>query len=169
MPSTVPDTSLYSPLNTVDHSIMSPPASRLPLITTSKVAAGKNPLANPRDIKGYRLGPCVGKTPWKRKRQPTPTFLPEKPHGQRSQVGYNPWGRKESARTERLCAFAMQSSATGMRAGAVTTESRMGVPLKPENQSHHVIQQSHSWGYASGKTSKWKTYMHPNAHCSTSY
>ena len=97
--STVLDTSLYSPLNTGDHSIMSPPASRLPLITTSKVAAGlapvvKNPLANARDIKGYRLDPCVGKIPWKRKWQPTPIFLPEKPHGQRSQAGYSPWGRK---------------------------------------------------------------------------
>ena len=109
--STVLDTSLYSPLNTGDHSIMSPPASRLPLITTSKVAAGlapvvKNPLANARDIKGYRLDPCVGKIPWKRKWQPTPIFLPEKPHGQRSQAGYSPWGRKESDRTERLSTYA---------------------------------------------------------------
>ena len=29
----------------------------------------------------------VGKILWKRKRQPTPVFLPEKPHGQRSLVG----------------------------------------------------------------------------------
>ena len=34
--------------------------------------------------------------------QPTPVFLPGKFHGQRSLVGYSPWGRKESDVTERL-------------------------------------------------------------------
>ena len=32
--------------------------------------------------------------PWRRKQQPTPVFLPGKSHGQRSLVGYSPWGRK---------------------------------------------------------------------------
>ena len=40
--------------------------------------------------------------PWKRKQQPTPVFLPEKSHGQRSPVGYSPWGCKESDTTGRL-------------------------------------------------------------------
>ena len=31
---------------------------------------------------------------WKRKWQPTPVFLPGKSHGQRSLVGYSPWGHK---------------------------------------------------------------------------
>ena len=30
--------------------------------------------------------------PWRRKRQPMPVFLPGKSHGQRSLVGYSPWG-----------------------------------------------------------------------------
>ena len=34
--------------------------------------------------------------------QPTPVFLPGEPHGQRSLVGYRPWGCKESDMTERL-------------------------------------------------------------------
>ena len=38
----------------------------------------------------------VGKIPWRRKWQPTPVFLPEKFQGQRSLVGYSPWGHKES-------------------------------------------------------------------------
>ena len=38
----------------------------------------------------------VGKIPWKRKWQPTPVFLPGKSHGQRSLVGYSPWGCKRS-------------------------------------------------------------------------
>ena len=33
-------------------------------------------------------------TPWKRKWQPTPVFLPGDFHGQRSLVGYSPWGHK---------------------------------------------------------------------------
>ena len=44
----------------------------------------------------------VGKIPWRRERLPTPVFLPGESHGQRSLVGYSPWGQKESDRTERL-------------------------------------------------------------------
>ena len=44
----------------------------------------------------------VGKIPWRRKWQPTPVFLPGKSHGQRSLVGYSPWGCKESDMTEQL-------------------------------------------------------------------
>ena len=39
--------------------------------------------------------PWVGKILWIREWQPTPVFLPEKFHGQRSLVGYNPWGCRE--------------------------------------------------------------------------
>ena len=35
------------------------------------------------------------KIPWRRKWQPTPVFLPGKSHGQRSLVGYSPWGCSE--------------------------------------------------------------------------
>ena len=38
----------------------------------------------------------------RRKWQPTPVLLPGKFHGQRSLVGYSPWGCKESDTTERL-------------------------------------------------------------------
>ena len=38
--------------------------------------------------------------PWKRKWQPILVFLPEKFHGQRSLLGYSPWGRRESEMTE---------------------------------------------------------------------
>ena len=39
--------------------------------------------------------------PWRRKWQPTPVSLPGKFYGQRSLVGYGPWGCKESDMTER--------------------------------------------------------------------
>ena len=38
----------------------------------------------------------------RRQWQPTPVLLPGKSHGQRSLVGYSPWGREESDMTERL-------------------------------------------------------------------
>ena len=37
--------------------------------------------------------------------QPSPVFLPGEFHGQRSLVGYSPWGCKESDMTERLSFF----------------------------------------------------------------
>ena len=40
--------------------------------------------------------------PWSRKWQPTPVFLAGKSHGQRSLVGYSPWGHTELAITEQL-------------------------------------------------------------------
>ena len=43
--------------------------------------------------------PWVGKIPWRRAWQPTPVFLPGKSHGERSLVGYSPWGRRESDTT----------------------------------------------------------------------
>ena len=45
---------------------------------------------------GRRHGfdPWVGKIHWRRKGQPIPVFLPGKPHGQRSLVGYSPLGHK---------------------------------------------------------------------------
>ena len=36
-----------------------------------------------------------GRFPWRRKWLPTPVFLPEESHGQRSLVVYSPWGCKE--------------------------------------------------------------------------
>ena len=53
------------------------------------------------------LDPWVGKIPWRRKRQPTPVFLPGKSHGQKSLVGYSPWGCKELDTTERLSFFSL--------------------------------------------------------------
>ena len=53
----------------------------------------KNPPANAGDVQD-RFTLWVRKILWSRKWQPTPVFLSGKSHGQRSQVGYSPWGRK---------------------------------------------------------------------------
>ena len=39
---------------------------------------------------------------WRRQWHPTPVLWPGKSHGQRSLVGYSPWGHKESDLTEQL-------------------------------------------------------------------
>ena len=64
----------------------------------------KNLLADVRDDvrrRCKRLG--FGKIPWRRKWQPTLVFLPGESHGQRSLVGYSPWGSKELGMTEHMC------------------------------------------------------------------
>ena len=37
----------------------------------------------------------VRKTPWRKKWQPIPVFLPGRSHGQRILAGYSPWGHKK--------------------------------------------------------------------------
>ena len=44
--------------------------------------------------------PESGKISWRREWQLTPVFLPREFHGQRSLVGYSPWGSKELDMTE---------------------------------------------------------------------
>ena len=46
--------------------------------------------------------PWVRKIPWRREWQPTPVFLPWKPHRWRSLVCCSPWGGKEMGMTEGL-------------------------------------------------------------------
>ena len=49
-----------------------------------------------------RFNPWGGKIPWSGKWQSTPVLLSGKSHGQRSLVGYSPWGHKESDTAERI-------------------------------------------------------------------
>ena len=46
--------------------------------------------------------PGSGRSPWRRKWQPTPAFLPGKFHGQGSLGSYSPWDHKESDMTQQL-------------------------------------------------------------------
>ena len=69
---------------------------------------------------GRRLGfePWVGKIPWRRKRQPTPIFLPGKSHGQRSLAGHSPQSCNESDTTEHahICSIIFETSRAPRRA-----------------------------------------------------
>ena len=44
--------------------------------------------------RGRKFDPWVRKIPWRRKRQPTPVFMPGKSHGQSGLAGNSPWGHK---------------------------------------------------------------------------
>ena len=65
-------------------------------------ASGKEPTCQCRRCKRCGFDPWVGKIPWRRTWQPTPVFLPGESHGQRSLVGYSPWGLKETDTAEQL-------------------------------------------------------------------
>jgi len=53
-------------------------------------------------FKALSVSISFGRFPWRRARQPTPVFLPGESHGQRSPVGYSPWGPKELDITEAI-------------------------------------------------------------------
>ena len=75
------------------------PLLLVPSIRASLVAQTVKNLPAMQDT-GFN--PWVGKIPWRRAWQPTPVFLPEEFHGQRSLANYSPWDHKESDTTEWL-------------------------------------------------------------------
>ena len=53
-----------------------------------------------KNLRANGFDPWFEKIPWRKKWQPTPVFLPEEFHGQRSLVGYSPWDHKELDMTD---------------------------------------------------------------------
>ena len=75
----------------------------------------KESICQCRRRRRHGFDPWVRKIPWSKKWQPIVVFLPGKSHGQRSLVGYSPWGCKESDMIEQLgmharayCKFSQQ-------------------------------------------------------------
>ena len=62
--------------------------------------SGKESVCQCRRYRRRGFDPWVGKMLWRGKWQPTPVFFPGKSQGQRSLVGYSPWGHKELDMTE---------------------------------------------------------------------
>ena len=60
----------------------------------------KNLPANADRCERLGFNPWVWKIPWRRAQQPTPVFLLEESHGQRSPAGCSPWGCPELDTTE---------------------------------------------------------------------
>ena len=65
-------------------------------------AAGIESGCNAGDTGDENSTPGLGRSPGRRKWQPTPVFLPGQYHGQRTLASYSLWGHKESDMTERL-------------------------------------------------------------------
>ena len=72
-------------------------------------ASGKKSAHQCRRPKRRGFDPWVANIPWSRKWQCAPVFLPGESHGQRSLVGYSPWGHKESYMTERTLQMKKQN------------------------------------------------------------
>ena len=68
----------------------------LTILTASLVA---QTVKSPWAMQETRFNPLVRNISWRRECQPTSVFLPGEFHGQRSLVGYSPWGCKESDTT----------------------------------------------------------------------
>ena len=64
--------------------------------------SGKESAWQYRRCKSHGFNPWVGKILWRREWQRVPVSLPGESHGQRSLVGYSPWGHKELDTTKRL-------------------------------------------------------------------
>ena len=63
-------------------------------------SAGKESACNAKDTGDLGSIPGLERSPGQGNGNPLQYFLPEKSHGQRSLVGYSPWGHKESDVTE---------------------------------------------------------------------
>ena len=94
---------------------------------------------------------------WGREWQPTPVLLPGKSHGQRSLVGYSPWGCEESDTTERLH-FHFSLSCIGERNGNPLQCSCLENPGDGGAWWAAIfgVTQSQTWlKWLSGSSSKW--------------
>ena len=59
-------------------------------------------LKNLPAIQATQVWPLGWEDPWRREWQPPPVFLPGESHGQKSLMGYSPWGHTELDTTEWL-------------------------------------------------------------------
>ena len=75
------------------NAVLHTPIGQVALLVKN-LPAGTGDTGDPGSIPG------LGRYPWRRKRPPSAVFLPGEAHGQRSPVGYSPWGCKESDTTE---------------------------------------------------------------------
>ena len=64
------------------------------LLELPRWLSGKESTCQFGRLRTHRYGPCIWRIPWRRKWQPTPVFLAEKFHGQRSLAGSTPWDHR---------------------------------------------------------------------------
>ena len=87
----------------------------------------------------HGFNPRVGKISWSRKCQLVPVFLPGKFHGQRSLVGYSPWGCKDLDTTSwayahaRMCMRARAHTHTHTHVFGTPVRGSIGLSMATEN------------------------------------
>ena len=107
-------------------------------------------------VKNWQFDPWVGKIPWRKAGQPTPVFLSGESHGQRSLVGYSPFGRKEWDRKKWL------STPTP---GMINVKKRhfgiflvlSGLESTCQRRKHRCDPWSRMVPYATGQLNPWGT------------
>ena len=85
------------------------------------------------------FNPCIGKSPWRRKWQPTPVFLPGKSHGKRSLVSYSPWGCKRIGHSLFLVTKQQQQSMVNMDEQSPLQNADAGRTKLQSNPSAHTL------------------------------
>ena len=84
-----------------------------------------------------RVHPWVGNILWRREQQPTPVFLPGESHGQRSLMGYSPWGHKESDTTEWL-STAQQKIGRGSESQKFCSTDLINAKTRVQNSGNYL-------------------------------
>ena len=100
--------------------------------------SGKESTCQCRRHKRRRFSPWIRKIPSSRKWLPAPVFLPGTSHGQRSLVGYSPWGRKESDTTDLACVCARTCSHTHSEKLVSLFSCPLG-PFRRDNYSFSLV------------------------------
>ena len=99
-----------------------------------------------QETQGNGFDPWVGKIPRRRKRQPTPVFLPGESHRQRKLAGYSPRGHRESDTTDQACKMTPMISlgkrnATLIGSWSVLSRKEKCFRLKPARWSTGACEQ----------------------------
>ena len=93
------------------------------------------------------FNPWVGKIPCSRKWQPAPVFLPAKSQGQRSLMGYSPWGHRESDMTEWLRTACLEEGKDLISApSSYVVTSKLGT-LRRTGDVHRDTSSPKGWGW----------------------
>ena len=116
----------------------------------------KNPPANADGHKRHWFDPWVRKIPWRRTWQPIPVFLPGESQGQRSLVGYSPWGHKESEWSNfvHYKSKGKSLSVPGWLLSSGSSGSTLLLAVKIQNRGHRNASHVHRTDYYSGQIHK---------------
>ena len=129
------------------HPLSSPPSPAFNL-SQHQVFSSESVLCIRWQCRRPGFNPPVRKIPCRRERQTTPVFLPGEFHGQRSPVGYSPWGCGESDTTKwlTLSFSSMSSPSTQCNSPSEQCWSELWVQNKESPGRHRINKILPSYG-----------------------